>query len=663
MKEKSIYDYLQENIDSNGKISADCHLTNYLATIYEREFKLSSSNAYYEFNKWDNFDYSSIFETKVEKIDFQLYAVLQKTLSSLDSENLEKYLFGKELDIRMIASQLIDTIEKNIENVDKSKLSIFCLQNIQKTQNMYCIYIYLLLSSYTNLKDDEKLQNIILKIGLLPEYSLFLNDFILDNFSQPEYYRFYLAKRILDENNIIELIDKINFTSNDIKIWALENVTHKYNPGKVIKIIRKLDLNKLIKKIEITSKTYDYINSTLKNIIDYADDRENIDEFEKSFIAHIKNYSKISLTIENFWSTTNLYKKIYESQIAFSKDTKEKIIKEYKKVLVTDKTIELIKQILSDPTSRIRSSICEAVVALNISELYLNLFNEYKSNPQKNTFFLYIFKDKPELLKQALKILDNATDWESIIGEYSCIRINSTYFDSTMSLISNAYKFPDIAMSIYSKTLRAKKVEYRQQTLHYIHSLLMEHDMSYLSLSKELRDNIEYLYNHEPDVDTKKSAGCMLGLDDCYDDLPYEAQKRRKEISKKLNLINKNDDELLEKKKEEENNKNKKVVINLNSHIFRKIFDQKNCGNGLNILNSKKVIYIKREKNNVISWCQGDEFGKEYIVRLKGDENDDLIDSSCTCGKNSANEFCKHVCATLLYISKLNDMKNEDTST
>ena len=45
---------------------------------------------------------------------------------------------------------------------------------------MYCMYIYLLLASYTNIKDDETLQNIILKIALIPEYTAFINDYVLD---------------------------------------------------------------------------------------------------------------------------------------------------------------------------------------------------------------------------------------------------------------------------------------------------------------------------------------------------------------------------------------------------------------------------------------------------------------------------------------------------
>lgn len=65
-----------------------------------------------------------------------------------------------------------------------------------KTQNMYCMYIYLLLASYTNIKDDESLQNIILKIALIPEYTAFINDYVLDKFPYPDYYRFYIAKRI-----------------------------------------------------------------------------------------------------------------------------------------------------------------------------------------------------------------------------------------------------------------------------------------------------------------------------------------------------------------------------------------------------------------------------------------------------------------------------------
>ena len=68
-------------------------------------------------------------------------------------------------------------------------------------------------------------------------------------------------------------------------------------------------------------------------------------------------------------------------------------------------------------------------------------------------------------------------------------------------------------------------------------------------------------------------------------------------------------------------------------------------------------MYASRDKNEFFAYCQGDNFGEEYMVRIKYNKDYVVNKISCTCGCMQDDGYCKHVAATLMYIDKTKEFK------
>lgn len=654
MKKISIYDYIQENIELSGKICKGFELTDYLEEITNKKIELNKDNSYQI--KKGNLDIEKLLDTnKIKKPEFILYATIDKLLDTLSSKELEEYLDEKELNIVENVTEIASKIESKINTINGKKLTTFCKENIMKTQNMYCMYIYLLLASYTNIKDDESLQNIILKIALIPEYTAFINDYVLDKFPYPDYYRFYIAKRIDNLNyGMLSLLSKMSFTCDEVKYWVLENVDTNRSDNTIIDLVDKLELLKLMDKFEIDEKLYKNIGKTIYSLFSSF---ENLDRFENIFIKYISFYENFDINSELFSMVTNIYKNIY-NYYYLSEDVKNRLTNAFKDKLVTQNTIIFIKNEINnnDKSFFEKNELYETILSLNISELYLNLFNILKKEPLENWYLVYLFKDKKNLLKEAIETLYKAINWNDYIGEYSALKDNSYKDTPVITLINFSDDFPEIALKIHEKSLKAKSYNIRYHSLSSLYNLIQEEKvMDYNLLPENLKDSLKYLYKNETDIPCKELARKIMGIVSKEYDMPFEEKERREKIAKNLTLLNQSDAQKVEEKNLEKEAES--TTINLNN-IVLKGSDFDTWRKGVYLVSNGKVIYIKRVENNLTAWCQGDEFGKEYMVKIKGDKDANIIETFCTCGKSQPQNYCKHITATLIYQNKLNKSQN-----
>lgn len=654
MEKISIYDYIQENIELSGKICEGFEFKDYLEEITNKKVELNKDNSYQI--KKGNLDIEKLFgTTKIKKPEFILYATIDKLLDTLSSKDLEKYLDEKELNIVENVAEIASKIESKINTINEKKLITFCKENIMKTQNMYCMYIYLLLASYTNIKDDETLQNIILKIALIPEYTAFINDYVLDKFPYPDYYRFYIAKRIDNLNyGMLSLLSKMSFTCDEVKYWVLENVDYNRIDNTIIDLVDKLELPKLMDKFKLDEKLYKNIGKTIYSLFSSF---ENLDRFENIFIKYISFYDNFDINSELFSIVTNIYKKIY-NYYYLSEDVKSRLTNAFKNKLVTQNTIIFIKNEINNNGKSFfeKNELYETILSLNISELYLNLFNILKKEPLENWYLVYLFKDKKNLLKEAIETLYKAINWDDYIGEYSALKDNSYKDTPVITLINFSDDFPEIALKIHEKSLKAKSYNIKYNSLSSLYNLIQEGKvMDYNLLPENLKDSLKYLYKNETDIPCKELARKIMGIVSKDYDMPFEEKEIREKIAKNLILLNQSDAQKVEERNFEKDSES--TTINLNN-IVLKGSDFDTWRKGVYLVSNGKVIYIKRVENNLTAWCQGDEFGKEYMVKIKGDKDANIIETFCTCGKSQPQNYCKHIAATLIYQNKLNKSKN-----
>ena len=78
---------------------------------------------------------------------------------------------------------------------------------------------------------------------------------------------------------------------------------------------------------------------------------------------------------------------------------------------------------------------------------------------------LFAIKTFSEVHEKAVELLYEKINWDDIIEEYENVRRTSDIFHPVEILIDEAREYKSIAMKIYSKTLRAKALIFRQSAI------------------------------------------------------------------------------------------------------------------------------------------------------------------------------------------------------
>ena len=659
MEKRSIYEFIRENLNYNGKLSNDCYFRSYLNDVYGHGYTLDE--VYDEYTTLDEF-IDELADT--QKIDFELLAIIDRALTSLDNSELEKHFESNNLIIKRDKEKIIDVIKKSIKEKDVKKLQDFCEKSIKSTQNMFCMYIYLLITSCISLKKNESLQNTILVISCLPEFFSIIDDYVLDNFDYPDYSRFFLAKRTTNSSFKFKLLSEIPLDNDEIKRWTIKQCNDGYgNSDYIVNIIEKLNIPYIFKKWNIDNELFKSINNIvyilsayMYKVIDIKLCKETLTLFLDKLCDVYKD-KDISQNFESFNRLVLMYSYLSDTN-KLDDEFKEEFLGKFRNILVTDNSINTIKERLDEPniTNSEQHKIFSIISNLNITSLYLKIYNTYKKDPIRKVLLIDLFDKNKELHEEALKILYNAINWDEITGKYTNVESNTEYIDSVAFLLDSSHKYTDLALKAITKILLSKYVDHRDKALHLLKDIMEKENLEFEKLSEELKNNITYLYKNELNTSNKDIAKEILGIvdeDEKDEDLYKEFQKSV--LKSKFNLVGENDDEVLESYMKE--NKEKKRVLNLNSRLFD-VLNFSEMGIGVDYLVSGKILYIESLKDEIFAFCQGDVFGKEYTLKLIHDKDYNLTDCSCTCGKCKMDDFCKHALGVFIYLSKLYDNKH-----
>ena len=135
MEKRSVYEYIKENINVNGKFSADASLREYV----ENQKKDSDLDLYNEDNLYigkEKISFDFLFG-EVDKIEFRLFSLFDKAIKESNFKELDKYLSESTFSVRKNLEELKARIVKNIENIDESELLKVCKEEIRKTKSIY----------------------------------------------------------------------------------------------------------------------------------------------------------------------------------------------------------------------------------------------------------------------------------------------------------------------------------------------------------------------------------------------------------------------------------------------------------------------------------------------------------------------------------------------
>ena len=98
MEKRSVYEYIKENINVNGKFSADASLREYV----ENQKKDSDLDLYNEDNLYigkEKISFDFLFG-EVDKIEFRLFSLFDKAIKESNFKELDKYLSESTFSVR-----------------------------------------------------------------------------------------------------------------------------------------------------------------------------------------------------------------------------------------------------------------------------------------------------------------------------------------------------------------------------------------------------------------------------------------------------------------------------------------------------------------------------------------------------------------------------------
>ena len=629
MEEKSIYDFIEDNLNINGKKGRSSQLAFYIKRDDEKIYGVDS-NAHLNFLIWQ----SNI----IDSIDFELLKLLTEMVKKLDSTKLEKYLENKTLDINKNIDEIIGVIEKS-KNLNKEKLGAFCKENITKTKNISCMYIYLLLASYSNISENHALQRIILKISMFPEFTKLINKFVLDKYPNPDYYRFYIIKRYSDDKHIIsQLIEKMEILTKEEKLWIVDNnMLDRTYPG-YLNLLEKLDLIDVLKYSEITLKRYVNIGGIIKAVVltkDIIESDNDLNWLYNLLKEYIIRYDEFNSKYDAFSAVMDVYVSVIGEGV-LEEEKEAELKKIYKEELSCDKTLEMLKEEVKNP----HLDIFNKIAALDLKEMYLIIYNEFMNDPEKNIELLECISANKELLSNALEELNKKIDWDNISKEIK----ENKHMDITplLAYLHASKEFPDLAVKACCKALYCDNHRIRSDVVTILSEIIFWDD-SYL---EEIEEPLKYALRHEKDPELRALIRNMFDIEAISEDefrllSPDETTK---------------EEESEEDTEDEEENTSKEINLKEN-FLPRLSLDEKSIGMSTAV--DEKIVYASRDKNEFFAYCQGDNFGEEYMVRINYNKDYVVNKISCTCGCLQDDGYCKHVAATLMYIDKTKEFKEE----
>ena len=657
MEKRSVYEYIKENINVNGKFSADASLREYV----ENQKKDSDLDLYNEDNLYigkEKISFDFLFG-EVDKIEFRLFSLFDKAIKESNFKELDKYLSESTFSVRKNLEELKARIVKNIENIDESELLKVCKEEIRKTKSIYMIYIYLIVLSKLDIKKDDEVQEIILRFALVHEYTKFINEQLIDKCSYPDYKRFYLAKRLNNKADINGIIAKMKIDTPELREWALFTVSNNYDSNDIVEILNILDLEKFLKEKGEIRQYYNAVGRIIfcfilgcKKEEEYPFFTKVLKEYIKKFSSHVTDYEMFDIAAHNYIVLLDDYS--FMEEVILVKEEKEKILKEYKKALTTEPTINMLKDILNSGDRKMTKKVFDIIARLNIKELILMLFNYYKSDPVGNDRMLFALQNVPEVYEKAVYLLYESIDLDELIGDYENVIRDEDVWSPVDTLIESVRKMKELAVKVYAKTLRAKSLNYRKSTVRSIFSWTFDDEFSIDNLPDELKESIEYIDKNELNDEIRKQLNSILGKD------KVDIFEQYENIKEKLRLVGKNDEKVIEANKNIFDKNDRKMHLNT-SDIFGKLSIDESI-DAYKVLDSNKLLYFDKMDDEYYAFIQGSRFGEEYIVKLKYDKDYKLIDTICNCGNNKNDRFCKHVSALLMQLGRINKLREESNN-
>ena len=617
-----IFQYIDKNIQRNGKLKENFNLDDY-KTKDSRLFDFNDGAEdgimlYHLDLEPDN--------TFVEKIIKKINKLKENNISKVYNEIEKLYNPHKEKPIKTLPNidAILDNIRENEENLKTDIILKLAITIIMNTYNIETMKLGIALFGLTDISDIKAIVEVIEKLALCDEFTLYAVHAILlwDNANEVI---FMLAKKV-DGWGKIHLVNKLEVKNENIKEWLItDGCYNKVDFSYLARpIADKINLIEVLHRDNLNKKQLKGINNIMEGLLEEDSPiigmkkEKNTTEIFESYLEQFKkvmddiNFYHVLVLISNY-----IYKKRKKSE------EEEYIFAKIGYLLESKKSVDTLrKAILEGSPFEIKQAIEIISIDPNI-DLKNEVFSIYAKNPFKNyTAFAYLLKTR-KYKQKAIELMENSQNFKSHYEKPEPILLsNDSYYSNLALIIQILSPYPFICNDIVAAGLMSRVMHPRMAALKTIEIWKQKSKKKIKDFPEIILKALKKLQKNEIIKSNKEAINKLLGIKEDLSnyiepEVYIESDKKQKDIN--LDLFSDNIDTLFAPQ-----------------IIFR----------GNDYYKNNMIYSCIKTNNKYIAYVQGSEFGKEYEVEIE--MNGTIIKNmKCNCPYE---ENCKHEYATILWL-------------
>ena len=618
-----IFQYIDKNIQRNGKLGEDFSLDDYRTTDSKLLNFVDGAEdgimLYHIDIETDN--------TFVEKIMKKIIKLKENNISKVYQEIEKLYKPNKEKPIKTLQNidTILDNIRKNIKTLEISTILKLAITIIMKTYNIETMKLGIALFGLADISQIKEIAEMIEKLALCNEFTLYAINAIMswDNANEVI---FMLAKKVNGWGKI-HLVNRLEATNTNIREWLItDGCFNKIDFGYLAKTVAdKVDLIDVLHRDNINKEQLKGINNIMEGLLEddgpfIAIEEENTTELFESYLEQFKKvmdditFYHVPVLISSF-----IYNKKNKSE------EEEYIFMKIGFLLESRKSVNTLKkEILTEKPERLKQAIEVISIDPNIN-LTSEVFYVFSKDPFNNYYaFSYLLK-KEQYKEKAIELMENSYDFNSHYeGPEPILFSNDSYHTNLTFIIQILGTYPFTCNNIVVAGLMSKVMQSRRAALNTIKKWQKISNREIDKFPESIVEALKKLQETEIIKSYKEELNELLGLNE--------------------DLSNYVEPEIIIQDIKEE--KDESLDIDLFSDDIDFLFAPQIVFRGKDYYKNNMIYSCIQANNKYIAYIQGSEFGKEYEVEIEIDGTI-VKNMKCNCPYQ---DNCKHEYATLLWL-------------
>ncbi len=615
---ESILNYIEKNIERNGKLSKDFTLAPY---------KNMNPNAV---NFADGAeDGIRLYHMKTEP-DQEIIDEIIDLIKQVNEDNIEQTCVAidklyEEKSIKTFhnINSIIHGIKENADEINLDAMLKFSICVVVNTRNVEMMKLGIVVLGMINISENKLIVELIQKIALSDELTLYAN-YAIEAWDNANDVRFMLAKKVEGWGKI-HLVSTLEVTSENIREWLItEGCKNDVDLGYLANVVaHKINLTNVLRRNNLNKRELNGISEIMEGLLEEGP-CEGIEEFEnyieilelyidkfKSVIDDI-NFYHIPVVILEFLSQKNLTPE------------EQEIVTTIQNLIESSNAVQTLKQAIKSGDMQQFGQALKVISFDKNIELSDDIFEAFSQSPFER-FYAFEHLLKTQIYKEkAIELMEKSQNFEQHYENPKPILWNNNEYSTNLIFIIQMLSgYPFVCSNIVAAGLMSKTMQPRNAALNTIKNWVNISKKNIEEFPPIIYSALQKLQKTEIIKSYKERINNLLGIQE--------------------DLSNYKEPEIVMNESEEN-----EINIDLFSDDLENIFEPQIRFRGKDYFENNMIYSCIQKENKYTAYVQGTEFGKEYQVEIKLDGTM-VKNINCNCPYQNN---CKHEYATILWLRR-----------